>query len=123
MGTTLVGLSSYQWGVELDETAVGIQSYSVSSKPEFKEYAKKKDGNAKGFAGGDIMSEITVNAHVAGSTGVMAATAFTALVLANDVDQFGQTAGGVYIDEFTQDQDVGSFRSVTLKGSRHAGIT
>lgn len=123
MGTTLVGLTNFQYGVELDETGVNIQRYSVSSKPEFKDYVHNKSGNKRGFAGGDIESDITLNAQVAGSTGIMAATAFTALTLANDVDNFGQTAGGVYVDEFTQEQSYNGFREVSVKMSRNAGIT
>lgn len=123
MGTTLVGLSGFQYGVELDETGINIQRYSASSKPEFKDYVHNKGGNKRGFAGGDIETDITINGQVSGSTGIMAATAFTALTIANDVDQFGQTEGGIYVDEFSQEQSFNGFRQVSVKASRKAGIT
>lgn len=119
----LVGLSGYQHGIELDETGINVTSFVVASKPEFIDAALTKVGERRGMAVGAIMSEVKIAGQVTGTGGVMAVVATTAIVPANDVDQFGQSTGGCYAVSFTQNQTQTTFRDVEVNLDRYAGVT
>lgn len=120
---TLVNLSGYQHGIETDETGINVTSFNVASKPEFIDPALTKAGERRGMAVGAIMSEVKIAGQVTGTAGVMAVVATTAFVPANDVDQFGQSAGGCYAISFTQNQTQTTFRDVDVSFERYAGVT
>ncbi len=119
MAATLVNLSGFQRGCEAAETGINLESFEVASKPEFKDLMHNYLGEVIGFAAAPVMSDITISGEVTSTAGIMAVAIGTALVPANDVDQFGQTAGGCYPDEFTQSQSRDGFRKVTVKLSRY----
>jgi hypothetical protein len=120
---SLVDLSGAQHGVEADETGINIDTYEVSSEPEFTDILADKVGEARGFASGAVKAMITISGEVFGSTGVMAVVPTTAFVPANDVDQFGQTAGGCYPRTFVQSQSRTGFRKVTVTLERLKAVT
>jgi hypothetical protein len=119
---TLVNLSGYQWGVEADETGINVENFNVTYKPEQKEYLRNKVNTKIGFAVDDVEAEITVEGEVSGSTGLMAATFATAVTLANEEDEFGLSAGGVYLDEAAISQSRGGFRRASFKLSKNKNI-
>ena len=122
MAATLVNLSGFQRGCEAAETGINLDSYDVSSKPEYKDFIKNYLGEVIGFAAGPVMSEISISGEVSATTGGILSVAIgTALVPANDVNQFGQSAGGCYPDSFDQSQSRDGFRKVSVKLTRYAG--
>lgn len=123
MAATLVNLSGFQRGCEAAETGINLESFDVDSKPEYKDLMHNYLGEVIGFAAGPVMAEISISGEVTNTTGIMAVAIGTALVPTNDVDQFGQTAGGCYPDSFTQTQSRDGFRKISVKLSRYAGCT
>jgi hypothetical protein len=119
---TLVNLSGWQWGIEADETALNVSSYSVAYRPEQKEFARNKSGTKIGFAVDDTEAEISIEAEVTGSTGVMGGSFSAAITVANDHALFGLSAGNVYLDEATESQTRDGFRSVSLRLSKNKNI-
>lgn len=120
---TLVNLTgAWQFGVELDETGINIESFEVETAPEYKEFALNKTGEKRGFAVAVAEQNITVSGEQSLTTGVMAATFATAVTLANDVDYFGQTTGAVYMDSATITQDRSAFKKYSGRFSRNQGI-
>lgn len=120
---TLVDLSGFQRGVEADETSMNIESFDVTYTPEFKDFVLDKSGEKRGFAIGAVESKVSFKGEVtATSSGVIAITFGTAFVPGNDVDGFGQTAGGCYADSVTISQSRAGFRSISIEMSRNAGI-
>ncbi len=121
---SLVSLSGFQRGVEADETSMNIESFDVTYTPEFKDFVLKKSGEKRGFAIAATESKISFKGEVtATSLGVMAITFGTAFVPANDVDGFGQTAGGCYADSVTISQSRTGFRSISVEMSRNSNIS
>lgn len=120
---TLVNLSGFQYGVELDETSLNIEAFEVTVAPQFKEYLPDKVNNNRGFAIGQLRSEITLNGELsAASSGVLAFTFSTACTLANDVDYFGQTAGSIFLDSATISQNRAGWKSLSQNLSRDTSI-
>lgn len=119
---TLVNLSGWQWGVEADETSVNIESYSVTYKPEQKEFGRNKSGTKIGFAADDPEAEITIEGEVTGSTGLLAASFTTAVTVANDHADFGLSAGTIFLDEANPSQSRDGFRRISAKLSKNKNI-
>lgn len=116
MGATLKNLANSQLNIENAETGVEIQSFEVTYKPEYKVPFTNYQGQTTGFGVTDKMSiEISIDANVKGTTGLMAATTTTALVLANDTTTFQATPGGIYMDEVTEKQKPREWRSISMK--------
>lgn len=116
MGATLKNLANSQLNIENAETGVEIQSFEVTYKPEYKVPFTNYQGQTTGFGVTDKMSiEISIEANVKGTTGLMAATTTTALVLANDTTTFQATPGGIYMDEVTEKQKPREWRSISMK--------
>lgn len=122
MAITLVNLPGSQRGVEFDEIGISIKTFEAAYKPEFKEFFQNKDNQKCGFALADPEVEITVEGAVTGATGLMAAGFATAVTLANDTDEFGATAGGIYLDSVNVKQAQDGWRDVSFKLSKNALI-
>ncbi len=120
---TLISLSGFQYGITADETAINIESISINSKPEFKKTVTNKSGTVLGFAVGEPMAEITVTGETTGTNGIVAAVATSAYVLANSVDQFGQTTGGCYADSLTITSNRDAFRQLSITFTRYKAVT
>lgn len=120
---TLVNLSGAQRGVEADETGLNIETFDVDSAPEYRDVLPDKVGEARGFAVSAVKSTIQISGEVFGTTGVMLMVPTTAFVPANDVDQFGQTAGGCYPISFKQSQSRSGFRKVSVTLERLKNVT
>lgn len=126
MAITLVNLSGAQAGIENDETALNIRSWSVRYFPEFKRKLANKNGQSRGFAVPDKFSrEINFSGEVLGTTGVLAAAtvAGTAITVANDIALYTAVAGGVYLDEATESQDRDGWRSLDVRASSDPEVT
>ena len=116
MGATLKNLANSQLNIENAETGVEVQSFEVTYKPEYKVPFTNYQGQTTGFGVTDKMSiEISIDANVKGTTGLMAATTTTALVLANDTTTFQASPGGIYMDEVTEKQKPREWRSISMK--------
>jgi hypothetical protein len=116
MGATLKNLTGAQLNIETAETGVEVQSFEVTYKPEYKVPFTDRNGQTTGFGVPDKMSlEISIEANVKGSTGLMAATNVTALTLGNDVNTFQATPGGIYMDEVTEKQKPREWRAISMK--------
>ena len=116
MGATLKNLANSQLNIENAETGVEVQSFEVTYKPEYKVPFTNYQGQTTGFGVTDKMSlDISIEANVKGTTGLMAATTTTALVLANDTTTFQATPGGIYMDEVTEKQKPREWRSISMK--------
>lgn len=122
---TLVGpgIASFKHGIALDETGINAQAFSRQYKPEFIDLLHGINGEVRGQARGAVMTTLTVSGQVAGSTGVMAFTFYTACTLANVIDGFGQTAGLVLLDDATVSSTFDGWQGVNQTLSRYAGIT
>lgn len=123
MAATLVSLSGFTRGIASDETGINIESLDINSRPEFKDFLNGKDGMVRGFAVGDIMSEITISGEVSGTTGVMLVAVGTAFVPTNSVDNFTQTAGGCYPDSVDLTQSRDGFKRISAKFTRNKNVT
>ena len=116
MGATLKNLANSQLNIENPETGVEVQSFEVTYKPEYKVFFTNYQGQNTGFGVADKMGlEISIEANTKGTTGLMAATTTTALVLANDTTTFQATPGGIYMDEVTEKQKPREWRSISMK--------
>lgn len=116
MGATLKNTSLSQLNIENAEIGVEVQSFEVTYKPEYKVPFMSRLGQTTGFGVTDKMSlEISIEANTKGTTGLMAATTTTALVLANDTTTFQASPGGIYMDEVTEKQKPREWRSISMK--------
>lgn len=115
MASTLKNLTGSQYGVEAAETGIEVLGFSVRYFPEYKKKFPSRLNQTTGFAVPDKLSlEIKLNGKVKGATGIMAATHVTALALANDVNTFQATPGGIYMDEVTEDQTFDDYRGIDM---------
>lgn len=129
MGLNLEGLTNAQRGCESAETGINLESFECRYFPEFKEKLKNYQGQTRGFAIPDKFSrEVRIQGETDGTTGVMAISADTAFVPANDIDTFkalaaGSNAGGLYLDEATESQGREAWRSVSVTLSSDPLVT
>jgi len=123
MAATLVSLSGFTRGISSDESGINIESLDVSSRPEFKDFVNGKDGLVRGFAVGDVMSEITISGEVLSTAGIMNIAIGTAFVPTNSVNNFGQSAGGCYPDSVSLTQSRDGFKKVSAQFTRNANVT
>lgn len=128
MALTLVNLSGFQSGIELAETGINVQKFSVRYFPQFKRKVENFLGQNLGFViPSQLTREVTFEGHVTGNTGVMAVVWGTAYAFANDVGTFLATAtansGGFYIDEITEDQEPNDCRKVSGKATSDPLVT
>jgi hypothetical protein len=129
VANTLVSLSGFQRGIELAETGVNVESFSVRYFFEFKDYVANFEGKRRGFAiPGAFSREARMSGEVTGSTGIMATNGNTAIVFANDVSAWvgiasGSNAGGFYLDEATETQTRDGFRSFEATWTSNPEIT
>lgn len=129
MANTLVSLSGFQRGIELAETGVNVESFSVRYFHQFKDKVNDFSGVVRGFAIPDkFCREARMSGEVSGSTGIMASNGNTAIVFANDVSTWvavasGTNAGGFYLDEATETQTRDGFRSFEATWSSDGSVT
>lgn len=122
MSLTLVNLSGYQRGIELDETGINVSKFSLEVEPEINDWLPGIDGQATGKAVGDPMGKLTIEGEINAPTGVMAAVATTAFEPENDVTYFGRSAGGFYLDKATVDQERDGWKKVNAEFSSRFNV-
>jgi hypothetical protein len=117
MATTVIGVSAsnYQYGVELDETGINVDTFSCRYFPEFDDKLPNKDGQTIIRARpAESSREISVSGEVNGATGLLALTLIVAATVANDVATFGTPTGDIWLDEVTESQERNGFRSIDM---------
>ena len=123
MAAVLVNLSGFIRGCGVAETGINVESFDVSAKPEFKDFIHNYLGEVTGFAVGPVMSEISISGEYTGTSGVLFSNVGTAFVPGNTINFFFQTAGGCYPDSMDVSNTRDGFRKVTVKYTRHNGVT
>lgn len=119
---TLVNLSGFQHGVELDETGINISSFNLSVAPHDRQYVNDKNGDPRGYWEGNLRRDISLAGEVTGSTGVMAAAFGAAVTLANATTAFGATTGTVTLMDAQITQERDGFRSLNMNLRADSGI-
>lgn len=116
MALSILGGSGYQRGVEATETGGNCESFECRYFPEVNE-------NLQGIGGETFLTaksqkfsrEVSLNAEVNNTTGIMAFTTTTACTVANDVATFGDGTGTLLLDEATETQNRSAWRSVAIR--------
>ena len=121
---TLVNLTGILPGVQADETGINIKSFKAKIEPEIRKVLEGCKGLARGFYVGPMKLNVTIDGEVMGSTGVMAATATTALTIANSTAYFGAPTTGLYLTsgEVSQQRDNADPVSVSIELEALDGI-
>lgn len=125
MALTIIGaLSDLQRGVELPEAGIGCRSFECRTFPAVQEDHTDNLGEVDGRVVSTIPStEVTIEGEVTGTTGVMAFTFLTDCTVANDVDSFGGGTGLMLLQEATETQTAGGWRTVRLRLAAHPNLT
>ena len=119
---TIIGTSGPTHGVELDETGILIKSFSASYEPEFIDPLTDLVGERINEARGAVCSKFSITGEINAATGLMAATFYAAVTIANDKDGFGQTAGGVYMNSAKNDQSATGWRTFNGEYQRYSKL-
>lgn len=123
MAVSLKGITTVQRGIELDETGINVDSFNVTYEPEFKQHLNGYDGHVVTTAIGNTKSTISVSGEwKSGASGLVATAFATAQSFANDVDGYGQSAGGAYADRVEIGQSRDGFRMFSATYTRHAAV-
>lgn len=107
-------------GVEVAETGIICRRFVVRYFPEVNDRLEGITGEAIVRAiSAKFSRDITCEGEVVGATGIMAFVLATAISFANDVNTFDTagTAGLIYLDEATETQERGGWRSVSVRAS------
>ncbi len=124
MATTIKGITTVQRGIEAAETGINVETFDVTYKPEFKDFLTDYTGHVAITAIADTMSTISVTGDwYTGNTGLVATAFATTIAFGNDIDGYGQTAGGTYADEVTIGQSRDGFRKFSATWTRHKNVT
>ena len=124
MALQLINLTGYQSGIEFSETAINLESFSVTYKPEFKRKLPNYLGQTIGFVVPTVPSaEVTISGEVSAPTNLMAATFVALQTLTNDTNLFGRSSGAFFLDEATEDQSRDGWRRISLKLSADPLVT
>lgn len=117
MALTIIGdLADLQRGIELPETGIGARNLTVRTFPAVSEDHTDNLGEVDGKVVSTLPSvEVTLEGEVTGSSGVMAFTFLTACTIANDIDTFGGGNGSLLLQEVTETQTAGGWRTVSLR--------
>jgi hypothetical protein len=125
MALTIIGdLADLQRGIELPEVGIGARSLEVRTFPAVSEDHTDNLGEVDGRVVSTVPSvEVTLEGEVTGTTGVMAFTFLTACTIANDLDTFGGGTGDLLLQEATETQTAGGWRTVRLRLAAHPNLT
>jgi hypothetical protein len=125
MALTIIGaLDNLQRGVELPETGIGVRRFTVRTFPAVSEDHTDNLGEVDGRVVSTVPSaEVTVEGETTGATGVMAHTFLTNSTLANDIATFGANAGLLLLQEVTETQEAGGWRTVSLRYRKDPTLT
>jgi hypothetical protein len=118
---TYINTTAFKFGVNADETAINIESIEVTTKPEFIDSLIGKDGHSRAEARGAAEQEITLKGEVGGSTGIMAATFYAAVTIANSTTYYGGS-GVALLNEAAITEERQGWKKGTWKLQRKAGI-
>jgi len=114
--------SSAQRGVELAETTlnINVRRFEARYYPEINE--KLPDNAGETIARG-ISSKYSRDVTCEGETiGSQAHTINSAYTFANDVNDFGDGTGGLYIEDATVTQGRAEWRAVTIRASSNPNL-
>ncbi len=125
MALTYLGTATaLQRGVELAETGVSINTFTVRYFPEVNERLQNNLGETAGRVVSTLSSrEVTLEAEVTGTTGVMTFTFIAACTVANDIADFGSPSGGLYMHEATVTQSRADWRKVNIRLESNPGLS
>jgi hypothetical protein len=125
MALTIIGnLADLQRGIEVPEVGIGAKRFTVRTFPAVSEDHTDNLGEVDGRVVSTVPSiEVTLEGEVTGSTGVMTHTFLTNCTLANDLDTFGGGTGLVLLQEATETQEAGGWRSVSLRYRADPNLT
>lgn len=116
MAIQILGGTGAQRGVEVAETGGNCESFECRYFPEVNDDLQGIGGETFLTAKSTKFSrDITLNAEVTGSTGIMAFGLATACSVANDVATFGDGTGSILLDEATESQGRTAWRRVSEK--------
>src|SRR5581483_3920978 len=105
--------TSVQRGIELAESGIVVRRIQVRYFAEVNDRLEGITGEATVRAISQKFSrEITCEGEVSGAIGIMAFTLGSACAFANDVATFGDGTGKILLDEATETQERGGWRSV-----------
>jgi hypothetical protein len=125
MALTIIGnLANLQRGVELPESGIGCRNYEVRTFPAVQEDHTDNLGEVDGRVVSTVPSiEVTIEGEVTGATGVMAFDFLSDCTVANDLDTFGGGTGLLLLQEATETQAAGGWRTVRLRLAAHPNLT
>ena len=122
MAANLFGNSDLVWGLTT-ETGVLVQSYSKAVSGQ-ERLAKNEDGETVGVSEYDPMAEHSIEALLAGSTGVAAAEFGVALTVANDgIIDGGVTAGLIITTGVTGSGSNEEYNSISVTARQWPLVT
>lgn len=113
-------------GVETAESGIICRRFVVRYFPEVNDRLEGITGEAIVRAiSAKFSRDITCEGEVVSSAGLMAFTLATAISFANDVNTFdtANTAGLIFLDEATETQERGGWRSVSIRASANPLLT
>jgi hypothetical protein len=123
----LLTSSGFQRGIEADETGINIENFNVRYFYEVLDYLMGRTGEARARAhSAKFARDITVSGEVSSLgalSGLMLLGATSTVTLSNDVATFGDGTGTIYLDEATEGQTRGGWRSVDFRMSSRPGVT
>ncbi len=124
MALTYLGTATaLQRGVELAETGVSINTFTVRYFPEVNERLQNNLGETAGRVISTLSSrEVSLEAEVTGTTGVMTFTFIAACTVANDIADFGSPTGGLYLHEVTVTQSRADWRKLNMRLESNPGL-
>jgi hypothetical protein len=112
---SILGGTGYLFGVELVETGGNCESFEVRYYPEVNEDLAGIGGEVFLTAKSQKFArDITGNMEVNAASGWALFTLSTACSFANDVATFGDGSGTILLDEATERQARGSWRSLSI---------
>src|SRR4030095_12790202 len=125
MSLTIIGnLANLQRGVELPEAGIGCRSFECRTFPAVQEDHTDNLGEVDGRGVSTFASvEVKIEGVVTGTTGDMAYDCLTDCAVANDIDTFGGGTGLLLLQEATESQAAGGWRTVRLRLAAHPNLT
>lgn len=120
---TVLGSGNAQYGVETPETGISVKTFTVRYFPEIDVPIMDNVGETRGRVKSNKVSrEVTIEGEVTGATGVMAFGFLTACVPANDVADFGDGTGTLFLQEVSISQQRAEWRAYSAKLLSNPGL-